>query len=160
MTCTEPSAMLSLERCLSIEVDPLRRLEGQWHLHRKISDGSIFHGRAAWLRDGTDLLRYREEGTMRLAGGASFPCYRTYLYRQQPFGFSVFFDERPERLFHEVELLAGPDGALVGEAPHLCGRDLYETRYELGASLTITHRVTGPRKDYVMIGTYARQTVR
>ena len=65
-------------------------------------------------------------------------------------------------LFHNLNVTSGTQGksqgragGWLGEADHLCVEDMYITSYEWrfsGVGLTtfgITHKVKGPRKDYV-----------
>ena len=45
----------------------------------------------------------------------------------------------------------------MGEAEHLCGRDIYRARYRLGVDeLRIDHRILGPAKDYLLNARYQR----
>ncbi|CAN5425456.1 hypothetical protein BH11PSE4_BH11PSE4_10060 [soil metagenome] len=114
-------------------------------------------GQASYSVDHDGSLVYREQGEVRLAGGASFASERAYLYRQRPTGFAVFFMENPPRLFHAVVLTRISD-ALAGDARHLCAADLYLSRYEFRADGTFStrHDVSGPRKNYVLETTYCR----
>lgn len=137
----------------------IERLLGSWHLSRVVSNGASYRGRAVWKPE-AGHLRYREDGTMRLADGRSFPCYRSYLFHLDALTLAVYFDERPPRLFHRMQLQAGRDDTFIGEGHHDCGRDRYVTTYEIADRIRIVHEVKGPCKDYRMIGTYRRQTVR
>ncbi len=61
---------------------------------------------------------------------------------------SVWFEDG--RLFHHVP----PTG---GGAEHWCAPDTYRVRYRFGQwpRFETTWRVTGPRKNYAMISTFA-----
>ncbi|SNB69910.1 hypothetical protein SAMN07250955_10775 [Arboricoccus pini] len=137
----------------------IERLVGAWQLSRVISNGASYRGRAVW-RPEAGHLHYREDGTMRLADGRIFSCYRSYLFQLDELRLTVYFDEQPPRLFHRMELKAGDDGTFRAEGHHDCGRDRYLTTYEIGNFIRIVHDVKGPFKDYRLIGTYQRQTVR
>lgn len=134
---------------------PLFSLAGGWRVCRDAGGQGVFRGRAVFSPAAAGLL-YREEGEMRLASGGVFGAYRSYIYREEAGGFSVFFDESPPRLFHAVRL----DACGRGTGRHLCGRDVYETEYDFSAphGFSILHRVRGPRKDYEMRALYERLT--
>jgi len=140
----------------------LDRLAGRWSLQRIVdgqdtNQGSM-HGIATFRRLESGLMAYREEGRLQLRGGEAFDAFRDYLYDGIPNGFAVFFAETPPRLFHEIKLRSAENGALIGEAGHLCGNDHYETRYafQRDGSFVIRHDVRGPCKDYTMTTHYAR----
>jgi len=100
---------------------------------------------------------YREHGKLALTSGQTLDAERHYVFIEERSGFVVFFVERPPRLFHRVSLnRAGQN--LIGEAPHLCGADYYDSRYEFrdDGSFTIRHAVVGPRKRYTMSTEYHR----
>jgi hypothetical protein len=73
----------------------------------------------------------------------------------------VFFPGEPRRLFHVVALEVALDGALVGEARHPCGPDMYFSAYRFsGDGFTVTHRASGPRKNYTLVTSYTRAAAR
>lgn len=136
----------------------LPALLGHWRLARSVSDGSRLIGRTTFERVTPDSLDYHEQGILTLASGESFEAFRRYVFQETASGFSVWFAETPLRLFHEIILQ--PEGSgWCGEAEHLCGADLYHSRYHFSGpeAFTIEHRVDGPRKGYTMITQYSRE---
>lgn len=134
----------------------LASLAGQWTLDRKIDDGTAMAGEATILARDDGAFDYREHGRLILPGGECFDADRRYIFAEEPRGFAVLFAETPPRLFHRIALCR--DGAnLTGTATHLCGADRYDSRYEFrSGEFSIRHRVTGPRKRYVMATRYWR----
>ena len=130
--------------------DVFDRLEGVWLLARTIEGKASMTGTAVFTRLDTGLLKYREEGRIRLADGKVFDGHREYLYERSPGGFTVLFAENPPRLFHGIAIARDGD-ALVGSATHLCIADNYDSRYTFlsDGSFVIAHTVNGPRKDYL-----------
>jgi hypothetical protein len=133
----------------------LLRFAGAWALNRRIEPDGSLTGTASFLPLPDGCFDYREEGELRLGNG-TFRAERCYLFEPRNDGFAVYFAGEPRRLFHEI-VLHDDGGALVGEATHLCGADTYVSTYHFGAdSFTITHRVTGSRKNYTMTTLYTR----
>ncbi|WP_375257916.1 DUF6314 family protein [Citreimonas sp.] len=122
---------------------------GAWRLEREIrhADGSVarFSGRAEWRPEG-DGARCVETGTLTLPDGTAVQAGRNYLWDAD---LNVQFGDG--RFFHAVP----PAG---GAAAHDCPPDRYEATYDFAdwPRWRCTWRVRGPRKDYVMLGTYAR----
>ena len=114
-------------------------------------------GTATFSPEG-DLFAYREEGALRLVDGTELQGEREYIYAGRRDGFTVFFREKPPRVFQEVRLLETDGGQFNGEVEHRCGYDHYLSTYEFHAdgSLIIRHVVRGPRKDYLINTTYRR----
>lgn len=106
----------------------------------------------------TGMLKYREEGRIRLADGKEFDGHREYLFERAPGGFVVHFAETPPRLFHAIGIVRDGD-ALAGSATHLCTPDTYDSSYRFLAdgSFTIRHTVHGPRKDYLSATVFRRR---
>ncbi len=94
-----------------------------------------------------------EEGRLDL-GGASFQATRVYLWRADGDGIAVLFEDG--RAFHRFT----PQGA--ADSAHWCDPDDYRVSYDFSRwsvnrpIWTAEWRVTGPRKDYVMLSTYRR----
>jgi len=107
-------------------------------------------GVARFQRLATGMLKYREEGRVRLADGRAFDGHREYLFERAAGGFVVLFAEHPPRLFHRIEIARDGD-ALIGSATHRCAPDTYDSLYKfLGdGSFVVQHTVRGPRKDYL-----------
>ncbi|SEP70377.1 hypothetical protein SAMN05216548_101298 [Faunimonas pinastri] len=132
-------------------------LEGRWAIARTVEGQARFDGEAVFTPRADGRLDYLEEGELALEGGGRFHSARSYVYARRENGLAVFFEDGVS-LFHEVNL-SGPGEIASGTAEHLCRADTYRTRYDFepgGARFTVTHRVTGPRKDYVMRSTYTR----
>ena len=125
-------------------------LEGAWDLDRTIEGKATMTGIAEFKRLDTGMLKYREEGRIRLADGQAFDGHREYLFERSPGGFSVFFAETPPRFFHGIAIARDGD-SLVGSAGHLCVADHYDSLYRFlpDGSFVIEHVVNGPRKDYL-----------
>lgn len=136
------------------------RLVGAWTLHREITGGIVMQGSAVFVRLPDGLLKYHEEGRLRLADGKEFDGFRDYLFGRTGRGFTVYFAETPMRVFHDIAIAAPDDGgSLVGTASHLCVADTYDSRYLFhpDGSFAIEHTVTGPNKDYVTRTRFTRQ---
>lgn len=134
----------------------LASLEGAWSIARAIEPAGSLAGTATFTRRPDGFLDYDERGELVLDGGR-FATERRYLFAARPHGFTVFFPGEPRRLFHDVVLEPAADGALVGEATHPCGPDMYVSSYRFaGDGFTIAHRAHGPRKNYSLVTTYTR----
>ena len=126
------------------------RLAGSWSLTRSLSTGASMTGEAIFTPRNDGALAYRETGTLRLPGKQTFDAERRYIYRATQEGFSVFFAEPSEPLFHLI-LLHEVDGVLNGHAHHPCRDDTYLSTYEFhcDGSFTLVHDVSGPAKEYL-----------
>lgn len=134
------------------------RLAGAWELERTIEGQATMSGTAVFSLLAPDVLKYREEGRIRLADGKEFDGHREYLFERAPGGFLVHFAETPPRLFHAIAIERDGD-ALAGSATHLCTPDTYDSGYRFLAdgSFTIRHTVHGPRKDYLSATVFRRR---
>ncbi|WP_256330459.1 DUF6314 family protein [Variovorax sp. YR216] len=134
------------------------QLEGAWDLDRTIENQATMTGIALFERQHPDVLTYREEGRVRLAGGKVLDASREYRFERAPGGFTVFFNEAPPRLFHHIELQRQGD-AFGGLATHLCSPDTYDSSYRflVDGTFVICHTVRGPRKDYVSATVFKRR---
>jgi hypothetical protein len=119
--------------------------EGHWQIDRLITqaDGTTgqFTGTARFVPAPGGGLDYHEEGTLALGSHPPVRAERRYLWTS---GLEVFFhDGRP---FHQVP-------AEGGTAEHFCPPDTYRVAYDFSdwPFWRTTWRVTGPRKDYVML---------
>ena len=133
------------------------QLQGNWTLHRRADGRVLMDGAATFAAAGDGHFIYRESGQAVMADGQSFQAERSYIYTNRDDGFSVFFAEKPPRLFHDV-VLREIAGTPTGDACHPCGDDLYLSRYEFlrDGTFTIRHDVSGPRKTYILKTSYAR----
>ncbi len=136
-----------------------RELTGSWHIARVIEPEGALDGTAHFSRRDGGWLAYAEQGELTFAGG-SFAARQSYLFEPLTYGFAVWFDTEPRRLFHEIVLSEQADGLLTGSASHACGDDTYVSFYAFApdGSFTIRHRVTGPNKNYTATTAYTRRT--
>ncbi len=139
---------------------PLPSLTGHWTLSRAITaaDGTAtFSGTAEFVPLQSGALHYTERGVLTLPHGQNLSAFRTYIFQLHETGFTVFFDEIPPRLFHDVKLV--PEGAvLLGSVSHFCAPDTYVSSYRFlpDGSFQIVHDVTGPKKSYASTTRYLR----
>ncbi|MET3911536.1 hypothetical protein ABID59_005900 [Bradyrhizobium sp. S3.3.6] len=140
----------------------MTRLAGAWSFDRVIEGQGRMKGLATFTPLDAERLAYREQGRLTLQNGTELEAEREYVFRKHEGGFEVFFEESPPRLFHTISLCASDDGALNGSAGHLCNLDHYQSSYTFLADggFVIRHVVAGPRKDYTMITTYRRISLR
>jgi hypothetical protein len=130
-------------------------LAGRWRIVRGIEDRRAaqtgrLDGLGFWTPEGTGLL-YREDGVLRL-GDFRGRAGRAYRYEfPRPGRAEVRFPDG--RGFHPLDLSTGE-----WRAGHRCGGDLYEGRFRAEGPLawTVRWRVTGPRKDFVLVSRYRR----
>ncbi|MEM8775113.1 MAG: DUF6314 family protein [Pseudomonadota bacterium] len=124
---------------------------GAWGLSRRIrhhnAPEASFEGEALFSRHSDGLL-YHETGELLVEGQAAFRAERRYYWRNGSNGMiDVFFGDGRE--FHSIDRHA-PD------ATHFCDPDTYNVRYrfESWPIWQAEWRVTGPKKDYLMVSTY------
>lgn len=133
-------------------------LNGRWRLSRLIEPGGRYTGEADFTPCGPNCLHYSEEGVLTPDGGAPVPSRRSYFYKFDDDRISVLFDENPPRLFHHIDLKTEDECERIAseESLHICGPDTYRSTYEFrfDGSFIIRHRVSGPRKSYVMTTHY------
>ncbi len=138
-------------------------LAGGWRFQRHASTGERMQGEALFQPLAPDSLRYREEGRAILPDGRELSFFRNYLYRIEGAVMTILFDGPTQGLFQRVTL-SWADGAWVGQGHHPCGQDIYRSDYRIAPGsqpgsqpgLTIRHRVTGPKKDYLLDTAYRR----
>ena len=133
-------------------------LEGTWDLVRTIETQATMAGVAVFTPRHAKMMKYREDGRVRLADGSELDAHREYRFERAAGGFAVYFEEEPLRLFHRIRIMRDAD-ALAGSATHLCTPDTYESTYRflVDGSFTIRHTVRGPRKDYVSATVFRRR---
>ena len=133
-------------------------LAGTWAQARVITPGGTYSGTATLTEIGDRLLGYTETGTIELDAGGSLQASRRYIFKLEAPAIAVYFDETPQRLFHALHFLFDAAGMPVAIADHRCGDDDYRSIFTVRApnEFTITHRVSGPRKSYVMTTDYRR----
>jgi len=133
-------------------------LAGAWDLERTIEGQASMSGVAVFTPLETGMLKYREEGRIRLADGKEFDGHREYFFERTPGGFAVHFAGSPTRLFHAIGIVRDGD-VLAGSATHLCTPDTYDSGYRFlpDGSFTIRHAVRGPRKHYLSATVFTRR---
>lgn len=130
----------------------LNDFTGHWTLSRQILQANgpegRFTGQAVFTPEGTGL-RYHEAGQLVLAGEAAMRAERDYLWQAEGGQIVVRFEDG--RDFHRFD-------PSLAEAAHWCDPDDYRVRYDFARwpDWSSEWRVTGPRKDYVMISRYTR----
>ncbi|SHH75916.1 DUF6314 family protein [Marivita hallyeonensis] len=135
---------------LTLDLD---RFLGAWDLHRTIADrltssDSRFTGTASFETRDCGLL-YAETGILHMVGQTPFKAERRYLWRQEDDRIVVDFEDG--RPFHSFA--PGDPTAM-----HWCDPDTYKVVYDFTnwPAWQSTWRVSGPRKAYTMVSTYAR----
>ncbi|KAI9808309.1 MAG: hypothetical protein M1825_004766 [Sarcosagium campestre] len=136
-----------------------------------------FHPRAPADSAFDSEYLYVEEGTLVTTEGLSLKARRKYAYRYRQDGdvISAWFvkddaSSTVDYLFHELAIEDRPSpaqgstgsGCWKAKGYHLCVKDDYWSEYAFEfrgiqiRQLSITHRVSGPQKDYVSRATYQR----
>ena len=135
-------------------------LAGSWAQTRVITPGGAYVGQASFAPLGAGILRYSENGIITLAGGGRLQASRRYAFKLEAGRIAVYFEEAPPRLFHVLQFKpgTGTETSMIAVAEHRCGDDGYHSTYAMHAPdhFTVTHRVAGPRKGYVMTTDYRR----
>ncbi|OIP87105.1 MAG: hypothetical protein AUK37_02050 [Rhodobacterales bacterium CG2_30_65_12] len=133
----------------------LKDFEGRWRIARRIEDEwmgttGLFEGVARLTPDGRGLA-YSEVGELWLPQEAPMAARRGYLWREEPDGIAVFYQDG--RAFHRIKA-----GAPVVRDWHICGEDAYDVTYNFThwPAWRMIWKVRGPRKDYVSITDFAR----
>ena len=133
-----------------------QKLEGDWNLERKISDGSCFRGVARFSFAERDKLLVAETGKLDMANGTRLEASRNWIWHlsgeQQ---LEIFYGEDSQRLYHALDLSLSQNG-WRGQATHLCEPDTYLGEYIFfDEGFIIKQEVSGPKKDYSMVSTYS-----
>lgn len=136
----------------------LRQLSGRWIFERQTPGLASMSGIAELTALGPDLSTYVEHGTLKMATGGSFAFSRRYRYLATENSLDILFDEEPPRLYQSVRLAENGDG-WSGSGYHRCAEDDYRSSYsfELPHGFVTSHRVVGPKKDYVIETRYRRE---
>ena len=129
---------------------------GDWILQRQITDRylnqtGVFSGLATLQPLEPDVLKYSENGKVRLGEGPCMSATRDYVWR--------FVGNRVEVKFVNGDAfhIFVPAGAVDG-TDHPCGDDFYRVHYDFlqWPEWTVTWTVSGPRKDYTSVSRYVR----
>ncbi|EAA35704.2 hypothetical protein GE21DRAFT_1925 [Neurospora crassa] len=146
-------------------------------LRERTRDGREAEHDAALEKDddiGLEYL-YVEEGMFTASNGFSFRATRRYVWRydEKKDKLSVWFvktddQKKADYLFHQVEFVIpnteteDAPQAWRANAGHLCIDDFYDVDYRFNFKAvnlkdwSLAYRVKGPKKDYVIEGTYTR----
>lgn len=135
------------------------RLMGEWKFEREVPGSATITGRARIASTGEGWARYDETARVRLSDGTTMGGTQSYLYRRLPQpanGFDVLFAESG-KLFERLEFQE-LEGAERAAAEHVCDGDRYVSKFSLDAEdrLNVEHKVTGPKKNYVVRTAYRR----
>jgi hypothetical protein len=141
-------------------------LAGSWQVERVIDGVPTVSGAANFKIQQPDELLYTEHGHITLPTGKQLPTRQSYIYRFNVDGISVFFDEEPLRLFHQIHFETNGDGVLHGRGSHQCKEDMYTVAYrfftnDAGQSLKgfqIEYKVEGPLKHSTILCLYQNPT--
>jgi hypothetical protein len=133
-----------------VEARLFHSLAGEWRLSRAIPGQGTMTGVARFREVEPGVLRYREQGRLRLSSGAALDVWRDYDYVLESGLIRVAFPSG--ETLHVLRVAAEPGGEwpLVATDVHLCGLDTYdgEYRFESESRITVRMRVRGPSKDY------------
>ena len=123
-------------------------LEGSWNFQRTVSNGTRVKGKASFKMNGPNSLFYREDAVLITAEQVHLNCYQEYTYLLQDDVIHVFFNEKPLRFFHAIQL--SNDNLKVGFGEHLCRLDHYTAIYSFQNKdkFTVQYLVKGPKKNY------------
>ena len=131
---------------------------GEWSLSRTIPGIGAATGTAWFVPVGPAQLRYLEEGSFVPARGPATRIRQEHLYSLEPEGIRVA--TALGRTLHRLRLRApGADPwPLDATDVHECVADTYTGRYRFESErrFTVTMRVRGPRKDYLIRSTLER----
>ena len=118
-----------------------------WLLKREIDHVGQGKARFEGLARITRRWTYLESGTLEMKG-QEFAASRRYEWRPMDGGFDIRFEDG--KPFHDL-WFDRP------EAQHFCDPDSYHVSYDFDdwPRWSSTWRVTGPRKDYVMVSRFA-----
>lgn len=139
----------------------LPQLLGKWCFYRKTFNRVYMEGIAIFKAGNKNKVYYREEGLVTIAD-KSYSFFREYIYIKRLKGFSIYFQETPRRLFHQVILGLNSEGDYQGQAEHKCKYDNYQSRYRFcrNGKFEILHKVSGPNKKYDIETSYKREHVK
>jgi hypothetical protein len=141
-------------------------LAGSWQVERIVDGSARVSGTASFERSQSpaDELLYTERGLVKLPYGKQLSARQSYIYKLHAGSISVFFDEEPQRLFHNIEFEISAGGSLQGRGSHQCKQDNYQIKYHFftGAdgglpalnNFDIEYTVVGPRKCSTILCRY------
>ncbi len=135
-------------------------LEGAWELDRVIRSVGFFKGGSVFELVAPGILRYLEEGELKLDSGFQGSACKEYFYQLANDHILVSFaDGAPGvRPFLRLYPQARSDQYCAQDV-HYCERDRYECTYAFSSrdAFTTLIDVKGAAKDYSMRSSYARR---
>ena len=137
-----------------------KNLNGTFDIERTITPHGRFVGQGRFTLDAQGIAYY-EKGDLTLEDGRVIEgATKRYLYKLEADTIAVYFADGVDKgkLFHRLGFI-DPNNAV---ASYPCGDDFYETTYafDLPQGFTITHKVTGKKKDYTSMSVYRRKDLR
>jgi hypothetical protein len=126
-------------------------LKGRWRLVREITPGGKMMGKAVFTECDKGVLDYIETGKLTLENGEVLDFSKAYQYRLNATGdIDIYFADGVTKgvLFQTLKM----NDSGQAQAKHFCDPDHYQSRYNFEAlpdRINITHKVTGPKKDYI-----------
>ncbi|KAK5579355.1 hypothetical protein RB653_009037 [Dictyostelium firmibasis] len=99
--------------------------------------------------------QYQEEGILKQPDNTEFNVSQRYIYRFKDDIITVYFDEKPERLFHTLNF----DNSSLAKGHHLCGKDTYDSIYQFVSpkEFKLIYSVLGPKKNYKITTTFIKK---
>ncbi|KAN0038644.1 hypothetical protein ACTA71_000828 [Dictyostelium dimigraforme] len=123
--------------------------------HNNKDNISIVSGTASFNQlDDEFSYQYQEEGLLKQPDNTTFNVSQRYIYRFRDDMITVYFDEKPERLFHTLNF----DNSSSATGHHLCGKDTYDAVYQLISpkEFRLIYSVLGPKKNYKITTTFSK----
>ncbi|KAM9970246.1 hypothetical protein ACTFIR_002094 [Dictyostelium discoideum] len=120
------------------------------------NDISIVSGIASFKQLDNDQFsyQYQEDGILKQPDNTTFNISQRYIYRLKDDIISVYFDEKPERLFQTLDF----NNSSLAKGHHLCGDDTYDAIYQLVSpkEFNLIYSVLGPKKNYKITTTFLK----
>lgn len=133
-------------------------LKGSWEWHRTISNHGQMRGIARFhsILFRPYSLHYKEEGIFVKKNWQCHKVFKEYIYSLKKGQITVFFAEKPKRLFHTLVFSENKIPHATGT--HLCVRDTYEALYTFPTpdEFTLTYHIKGPKKNYSIHTVFTR----
>ena len=146
---------MSIESSQVQIIDLFNSLKGEWILHRQITPGGVMSGKAVFLPQDEHSYLYEEEGQLQLDNGVMTDFLRRYIYRLIDDDIHVYYADGLQngQLFHKLDF----QNETFATAEHSCPPDFYVSEYLFAdGCFKVTHRVRGPKKDYVSLTDFTR----
>lgn len=149
--------------------------EGEWSLHRTISDGTYMTGKAVLIKKIDQTLGYKEKGLFHTQRGI-LDFFQHYIFVLSPLlhpHYEPAHDQRNEHIPFTLSLYFPPKKEIEkdsshkrlfmqfspqGKGIHSCQNDLYQGSFNImnKGSFALSFTVKGPRKDHRIHTLYTR----